>query len=43
MKYADLSNHVEECPMGLSNFTRILSNRQRGAGRVLYGLILGLR
>ena len=28
--------------MGLSNFTRILSNRQRGAGRVLCGLILGL-
>jgi protein-disulfide isomerase len=28
--------------MGLSKFTRILSNRQRGAGPLLYGLILGL-
>jgi protein-disulfide isomerase len=28
--------------MGLSKFTRILSNRQRGARPLLYGLILGL-
>ena len=28
--------------MGLSKFTRILSNRQRAAGPLLYGLILGL-
>ena len=28
--------------MGLSKFTRILSNRQRGAGPLLSGLILGL-
>ena len=28
--------------MGLSKFTRILSNRQRGAGHLLYGVILAL-
>jgi protein-disulfide isomerase len=42
MEYVDLSNHQEDCSMGVSKFTGILSNQQRGVGSLLYGLILAL-